>query len=452
MTINEQNRYHSYSIRNFRNIPQMEKLSEEEKFAIEVVGMVLPFKVNNYVVDELIDWDNYENDPIFTLVFPKQEMLLPKHYDELANLFRMGVDKKEIKRIANDIRMDLNPHPAGQIEHNVPEIDGIKLNGIQHKYRETVLFFPSQGQTCHAYCTFCYRWPQFAGLDDFKFAARETEFLVEYLKQNPQITDVLFTGGDPLIMKTKHLESYILPLLSKELSHLKTIRIGTKALTYWPYRFTSDKDAAELQKLFVKVNKSGKHLAFMAHFNHPKELETNAAQKAIQLILDTGAQIRTQSPIMRGINAEPGIWSTMWQKQVDLGCIPYYMFQARDTGAQHYFSVPLVESWEIFQEAYQNVSGVCRTVRGPSMSADPGKIHVLGVSEIKGEKVIALSFLQGRNPDWVKRPFFAEYNDKAIWLNELKPAFNEDQFFFEEDFEEIVGKLEHWDKEYFQVG
>ncbi len=128
------------------------------------------------------------------------------------------------------------------------------------------------------------------------------------------------------------------------------------------------------------------------------------------------------------------------------------MFQARDTGAQNYFSVPLVESWEIFQEAYQNVSGVCRTVRGPSMSADPGKIHVLGVSEIKGEKVIALSFLQGRNPDWVKRPFFAEYNDKAIWLNELKPAFNEDQFFFEEDFEEIVGKLEHWDKEYFQVG
>jgi hypothetical protein len=112
------------------------------------------------------------------------------------------------------------------------------------------------------------------------------------------------------------------------------------------------------------------------------------------------------------------------------------MFVARDTGAQHYFAVPLVRAWEIFRGAYQQVSGLCRTARGPSMSANPGKAQVLGVTEIRGEKVIALRFLQGRNPDWVGRPFFAEYSDTATWLNELKPAFGEKRFFFQDELEQ----------------
>ena len=97
----------------------------------------------------------------------------------------------------------------------------------------------------------------------------------------------------------------------------------------------------------------------------------------------------------------------MWKQQVDLGMIPYYMFIARNTGAQSYFGVTLEESWRIFKDAYSQVSGICRTVRGPSMSAAPGKIQILGVTEVKGEKVFALNFLQGRAPAWVGHPFFA---------------------------------------------
>jgi hypothetical protein len=111
------------------------------------------------------------------------------------------------------------------------------------------------------------------------------------------------------------------------------------------------------------------------------------------------------------------------------------MFVARDTGAQHYFAVPLVRAWEIFREAYQRVSGLCRTVRGPSMSANPGKVQVLGVGDVGTEKVMELRFVQGRNPDWVHRPFFAQFDDQATWLNELKPAFGDKQFFFEAELE-----------------
>ena len=428
--------YKAYALSNFRNIPQMERLPEALKFDIEVVGQVLPFKTNNFVIDHLIDWDRAPEDPLFILTFPQRGMLLPHHYEEIAGLVNSGAESAVIRAAANRIRMALNPHPAGQISHNVPDLDGETLDGMQHKYRETVLFFPSQGQTCHAYCSFCFRWPQFVGLSDMKFASREVDRLVAYLRANHRVTDVLFTGGDPLIMSARHLAEYIEPLLAADLPDLRHIRLGTKALSYWPYKFLADGDAVELLALFRKVEDHGKHLALMAHFNHPRELEPEPVRQAIRAVRETGAVIRTQSPLLAHINDDPALWAEMWNTQVDLGCVPYYMFVARDTGAQHYFAVPLVRAWEIFREAYQRVSGLCRTVRGPSMSANPGKVQVLGVSEIQeGKKVIVLRFIQGRNPDWIHRPFFAEYDEQATWLSELRPAFGEKQFFFEPELD-----------------
>ncbi len=437
-------KYKAFTALNFRQIPQISSLSDEQIEAISVVSHVLPFKANNYVVDELINWDNVPNDPVFILTFPQKDMLLPEHYNLMKSAIDKGLSKEEVKQVAHEIRMELNPHPDGQMDHNVPVIDGHKLTGMQHKYRETVLFFPSQGQTCHAYCSFCFRWPQFTGMDEWKFAMKETELLIKYLQEHTEVTDLLFTGGDPMIMKNKVFAGYIDALLEADIPNLQTIRIGTKSLSYWPYKFTTDVDADDMLRTFEKIVKSGKNLAIMAHFNHPVELSTVVVQKAIKRIRATGAQIRTQSPLMRNINADADVWAELWRKQVNLNCIPYYMFVARDTGAQHYFKVPLVEAWQIFQNAYQQVSGVCRTVRGPSMSATPGKVQVMGISEVNGEKIITLRFLQGRNPDWVAKPFFARYDETAIWIDDLKPAFGEEKFFFENELNEIFN--EHLNK------
>ncbi|KAB2848945.1 MAG: lysine 2,3-aminomutase, partial [Ignavibacterium sp.] len=402
-------KYSSYMLHNFRNIPQLKHVSPEIINAIEIVGSVLPFKTNNYVIENLIDWSNIPDDPMFILTFPQYDMLIPEHFEKMKSVINNGADKPRIKEAANEIRRKLNPQPAGQLEYNVPMIEGEKLYGMQHKYRETVLFFPSQGQTCHAYCTFCFRWPQFAGMEDLKFASKEAELLVKYVKNHKEVTDVLFTGGDPMIMKTKHLETYIRPLLEANIEHLRNIRIGSKALTYWPYRFLTDDDAGDLLRLFEDVNKAGKHLAYMAHFNHPKELEGKTIENAISKILNTGAVIRTQSPVLKNINDDPKLWAEMWKRQVKLGCIPYYMFVARNTGAQHYFSIPLLDAWNIFRKAYQSVSGICRNVRGPSMSCLPGKVQLLGVTDVKGENVMVFRMIQGRNPDWAARPFLAKY-------------------------------------------
>jgi len=427
-----------YQAKDIKNLEQLSKFSFKERLQMQAVASVLPFRTNNYVIEELIDWNNVPDDPIFRLTFTHPEMLPSQELNYVYQLLEENTSQKELREAVNQIRRRLNPHPAGQKQYNVPTFNGEPVPGIQHKYRETVLIFPTAGQTCHAYCTFCFRWPQFVGLDDLTFATRESGIFQQYLQQHQEITDVLLTGGDPMTMKTRQIALYIEPLLEPEFDHIQTIRIGTKSLAYWPYRYVTDPDADDLLRLLEKAVQRGKHVAIMGHYEHWKELDTPIAQEAIRRIRSTGAQIRTQAPVIRHINDSAETWAKMWQMQVKLGCIPYYMFVERQTGAKEYFEISLVRTWEIYQQAIQQVSGLGRTARGPVMSALPGKVAIDGVAEIAGEKVFVLSFLQARKPDWCKRPFFAQFNADATWLSDLQPAFGQDKFFYESQLEEIL--------------
>lgn len=421
-------RYRAITRANIGKYPQWSKLDPALREAVEVVSLVLPFRTNEYLINELIDWDRAPEDPIYQLTFPHRGMLEEDQYRALRELVRAGAPRERLDKEVDRIRWALNPHPAGQLTHNVPHVDGEPLPGVQHKYRETVLFFPSHGQTCHAYCSFCFRWAQFVGIQDLKFASREADHLAAYLRRNRQVTDVLFTGGDPMIMKTEVFRRYIEPLL--EIESVRTIRIGTKAPAYWPQRFVTDGDADDLMRLFERIVDSGKHLAVMGHYSHPVEFSTDVAQQAVRRIRSTGANIRMQSPVIRHVNDDAGVWADMWRTGVSLGAIPYYMFVERDTGAKNYFEMPLVRCWNIFRNAYQQVSGLARTVRGPSMSCFPGKCHVLGVTTIGDERAFVLEYLQAREPDLVRRPFFAKYNPRATWYDHLEPFSEADEPFF----------------------
>ncbi|PWF45094.1 KamA family radical SAM protein [Massilia glaciei] len=424
-------RFKPYTRQSITQAPQWSLLGPELQEAVQVVSHVLPFRTNAYVLDQLIDWGNIPDDPIYRLVFPHRDMLRREEYAQLRDLVLFKKDDAASARLVHAIRMRMNPHPAGQMTHNVPRVNDTPLRGLQHKYKETVLFFPSAGQTCHAYCTFCFRWPQFVGMEGMKFDARESGELVEYLKLHPEVTDVLITGGDPLVMNTRSLAGYIEPLLAPELAHIQNIRIGTKSVAYWPQRFVSDADADDLLRLFERVVKAGKNLAVMGHYSHAVELRGALAQQAVKRIVSTGATLRMQGPLIRHINEDPKSWAELWTTGVRLGAIPYYMFVERDTGPSDYFALPLARAHEIFQAAYQMVSGLSRTVRGPSMSAFPGKVVIDGIVTINGEKLFALQFLQARNPDWVRKPFFAEFDPTATWLDHLVPAFGKKKFFFE---------------------
>jgi len=432
MTADALPKFKPYTRQTIRQAPQWELLTPEQQEAVQVISHVLPFRTNQYVLDQLIDWDHIPDDPIYRLVFPHRDMLPAHEYWQLRDLVLVKQDDAAAQQLVRQIRLRMNPHPAGQMTHNVPRVNDAPLRGLQHKYKETVLFFPSAGQTCHAYCTFCFRWPQFVGMDDMKFDARETTELVEYLKNHKDVTDVLITGGDPMIMNTRSMEEIIAPLLGPGLEHIQNIRVGTKSVSYWPQRYVSDRDADDLLRLFERVVASGKNMAIMGHYNHAVELRQEVAQQAVKRIVGTGATLRMQGPLIRHINEDPASWAELWRTGVRLGAIPYYMFVERDTGPREYFQLPLARAHEVFQQAYQMVSGLARTVRGPSMSAFPGKVVIDGVAQIGGEKVFALQFLQARNADWVRKPFYAKYDPTATWFDQLRPAFGRDKFFFEE--------------------
>jgi KamA family protein len=394
---------------------------------VDVVSRVLPFKVSSYVVDELIDWFDAPDDPIYRLVFPHRDMLAPEDFAEVAAMVDRG-DPRAVTAAANRVRDRLNPHPGDQLTMNVPRDEDSDGWGLQHKYPETLLVFPRQGQTCHSYCGYCFRWAQFVDRGDLKLAVDGPQVMVDYLRRHREVTDVLLTGGDPLVMRTDLLASYIEPLLG--LDHVSTVRIGTKAVAFRPERLLAGEDADELLRLLERVVRSGRQVAMMLHFSHPRELSTPAAEQALRRLAGTGAVLRAQAPLVRHVNDRAGDWAEMWRRQVRLGVVPYYMFVERDTGARRYFGLPLTRAVDIYRDAVRQVSGLARTARGPVMSATPGKVCVDGVVELPGGPAFALRYLQARDIELVGRPFFAHYDATAEWWDELRPYRDEDRPFF----------------------
>lgn len=426
-----------YGPRTISKVPQFRALAREQRTAIQAVASVLPFRVNEYVLDELVDWSRIPHDPIFQLTFPQREMLDPAAFRIMRDLVLRNASYEAIQKAAREIQLSMNPHPAGQKQLNVPRLHGETVPGIQHKYRETVLFFPSAGQTCHAYCTYCFRWAQFVGIEDLKFASPDVEPLLRYLRSHREVTDVLMTGGDPLVMKTSVLRRFVEPLLTPEFDHVTSIRLGTKAIAYWPHRFVTDADADDLLRLFEDVRRHGRSLAVMAHFSHPRELQTGLAEEAMRRLQSAGAIVRCQAPLIRHVNDDAETWASMWQTQVRLSAVPYYMFVERDTGPKSYFEVPLARALAIYRKAFESVSGLARTARGPSMSATPGKVLVDGTTRLHGRELFVLKFIQARRLEWLDEVFFAEYDPLATWLDDLQPAFGQPEFFFEPGMREL---------------
>ncbi|KAH8059210.1 synthetase [Aureococcus anophagefferens] len=300
-------------------------------------------------IDQLIDWDmeaDIRTDPFYKLVFPTMDMLSDEHRELLDGVCDAG-DPAAIKEAVEEIRESLNPHPAGQKALNAPK--KAELTGVQHKYAETVLFFAAAAQTCHAYCTYCFRWAQFIGDPDLRFAQKDADSLFDYLEEHPEVSDILFTGGDPMIMQ--------------------------------------------------------------AH--------AQAVKHAIHRLKQEAASSSAPSRRSCAASTTADVWAAKWREEVRLGVIPYYMFIARDTGAQSYFDVPLVRAQRLYADAIRATSGLCRTARGPSMSCTPGKVEIVGLQTIQGTEAFVLRFLQCRDDQWIGKVFFANTTPRPSDLRGL---------------------------------
>lgn len=341
-------------------------ISEEDATKLKIVEERFPFRSSEYYLS-LVDWQD-KNDPIRRIILPD--------LDELDN--------------------------GGELDPST-ESDNTVLPGIQHKYGPTALMLVSE--VCGGICRFCFRKRIF--MDTESETVQDLSENIEYIKNHPEISNVLLTGGDPLMLATSRLEPTIRKL--REIDHVKIIRIGTKMPAYNPYRIINDPSLLELIK---KYTTKSRRIYIMTQFNHPKEL-TEAALEAIDLLTKAGAKPANQTPILRGINDDPKMLGELLSNLAAAGIAPYYLFQCRPTIGNQHFSVPIEETYQILEEAKSQCSGLAKRVKFV-MSHKKGKIEIIAIDD----KYTYMKYHQAADKNDIGKVMVFNKNPNAKWLED----------------------------------
>jgi L-lysine 2,3-aminomutase len=404
----------------FKTTQNYLSLPEDIKEELDIVTNIFPFKTNNYIVKSLIDWDHIRQDPIFRINFPNRQILPINEYNFLLSLFKNKSSNKYLPSAIEAVKLKLLPKYIFEPSKYIPILDNKPLYGFLHQYQNTIVAIVRPAKTCFAHCTYCLVWPIHV-LNECEYGYIDPELPVKYCERHHEVNDIYFTGGDMLSMSASSLKRYIQPLLSVE--QLETIRILTRSLSWWPYRFLRDRDSLELLKLFEEIIRSKKHLTLISHISHPKEISTPQAEEAIKKIHATGAVIRCQCPLLKTINDSVDVWVSLLKKEIQLGLIPYYMFTNANSITLGSFEVPLAKAYTIFNETMKKVSGLAKTIHGPVIDHDYCKIEISGIEEIHGEKRFILKCLQSPDPREIGKIATIPYDPDIIDLKKSIIAF-----------------------------
>ena len=348
-------------------------IGADERARLAEVTEIFAFRANDYYLS-LIDWDD-PADPIRRLVIPTPEELAP-----------WG-------------RLD----PSSEHRYT-------RAPGLQHKYRETALLLVSD--LCGGLCRYCFRKRLFIG--DAREVNKDISGGLAYIRDHPEITNVLLTGGDPLVLDTGRLREILAAL--REIEHVRIIRIGTKMPAYDPCRIINDPDLVDAIR---EHSPDERRIYVMAQFNHPREL-TDAACRAVALLQDAGAVVMNQTPLIRGINDDPAVLSRLLGRLSFIGVNPYYVFQCRPTTGNRPFAIPVEESYRIFEQARATCSGLSKQARFV-ISHATGKIEVVGRT---GEFTF-FKYNQAADPEDIGRFMVYKSNPEAYWFDDYTELVDE---------------------------
>jgi len=284
------------------------------------------------------------------------------------------------------------------------------------------------------------------------FIQTEIKQVHDYVRVHKEITDLLITGGDAGYIPFERLEQYALPLINDpELMHIRSLRLGSRALTFHPELVLTDK-YNDILNLFEKLISNGIQVVWMAHFSTPREVLNPSTIAAIRRLRSVGVTVKSQSPIMNHIslfykeNGEPDIDRSA-QNWIDLGNIMamlgvgfHSMYCARPTGEHHYFTAPLAVINKVFSKVYRSLASINRPSRYITMTSSAGKISMMGTTVVNGETLFVLKFNEARNMEWIDKVYLARYDEKQNTIEKLKP-FDTEKHFFEDELAEIEYKL-----------
>ncbi|MEA1869826.1 MAG: KamA family radical SAM protein [Euryarchaeota archaeon] len=345
---------------------QIHELNEEERALLKNVTEKFAFRANEYYLS-LIDW-NDPDDPIRRIIIPNVDEL-----DEWG-------------------RLDASDESAYTMVH-----------GLQHKYGSTAVLLVTD--VCGGYCRFCFRKRLFT--DGFDEVTHDVTEGIRYIREHDELTNILVTGGDPLMLSTRRLEELVRQL--QEIEHVRIIRIGTKMLAFNPYRILDDPSLLEMVERYSTAEKK---IYIMTQFNHPREL-TDVAVKAVHALIGAGAIIANQTPMIRGVNDDPETLSMLLKKLSFIGAIPYYIFQCRPTSGNKTFAIPVEETYQIFQRSFKGCSGLAKRAR-LIMSHSTGKIEIAGMTD----EHIFFRYHQSPDPEQVGSFMVFKRNPDAYWFDD----------------------------------
>ena len=354
-------------------LDQIPQLSARECRDLSSVFKKYAFRTNDYYLS-LINWDD-PADPIRKIVIPNRR--------EAEAWGRL--DASNEKRYT-------------------------RVPGLEHKYSSVALLLVNN--VCGSYCRFCFRKRLFQdGNDEVQ---KDVSRAMDYIRRHREITDVLVTGGDPLLLSTRRLTEVISNL--RKIDHVSVIRIGSKLPAFDPFRILND---SSLHRMFRRYSTPDRRIYLMCHFNHPREL-TPQAGACIDAVRRCGVSTVNQTPILAGINDNPDTLSELFRKCSAYGVSPYYVFQCRPTAGNRTFAVPLEKSYRLFETAKMRGSGLAKRAR-LCLSHESGKIEVAALTS----KHVIFKYHRSADPDLCGRVMIYRRNPAAYWFDDYEDLIDE---------------------------
>lgn len=281
---------------------------KEERERLNKTLEHFPMAITPYYLS-LVDETDYKNDPVFRQAFPDERELIKSEADLLDPL-------------AEDMNC---PAP-----------------GITHRYPDRVLFHVSN--VCAMYCRHCTRKRKVSDIDSIPTRDKLLEG-IEYIKNAPEVRDVLLSGGDPFLLSDETID-FLLSEISK-IEHVEVIRIGTRTPVVLPFRITDE---------LIEILKKYDNLWINTHFNHPKEI-TNEARVALKKLISIGIPMGNQSVLLAEVNDCPRIMKALVQKLVKNRVRPYYIYQCDLSEGLEHFRTSVGRGIEIMEALRGHTSG-----------------------------------------------------------------------------------------------
>jgi lysine 2,3-aminomutase len=351
----------------------VELTSDEEKVLRDVVDKH-PMNIPRYYLS-LIDPSD-PNDPIRKLALPSE--------DELIVAGAMGETTKD---------------PYGDDKHN-------KGNGILHKYPYSALVVATD--YCSMYCRHCFR-KAIVGLPNDK-TVENFQRAAEYIREHKEITNVIISGGDPLLIGTKRIIKMLESLI--DIDHINYVRIGTRTPVVYPMRFFDDK----LMEYLKEFNKK-KTLYLPTHFNHVNEISEDA-RKAILRIREAGITVNNQAVLLKGVNDTVEDIENLMNGLVKIGVNPYYLYQCMPVSrVRHHFQVPLKQGIDIVDKAKERLDGYAKRFKF-IMGHDIGKIEIVG--RIDDKLILKHIHSRPEESEMASKMKIMKLDDNAGWLDDME--------------------------------